>query len=140
MADFDYKIRFNDPTHINFYVPCYSQEFREAILKELEKMKEIDFIELSILPFAAPMVCFLKGNGSLRVTIDFQMINKIVVNNAYPLHRIDDQIDSLHGSAWFTTLDLTKGYLQINLYIGFQKNTPFTTPMGLYQWKVLPMV
>ena len=67
------------------------------------------------------------------------MINKNVVNNAYPLHRIDDQIDSLRGSAWFTTLDLTKGYHQINLNIGSQKNKPFTMPMGLYQWKVLPM-
>ena len=43
------------------------------------------------------------------------MINKNIINNAYPLHRIDDQIDSMRGSAWFTTLDLTKGYHQMNL-------------------------
>ena len=72
------------------------------------------------------------------MTIDFQIINKNVVNNAYFLHRIDDQIDSLRGSAWFTTLDLTKespdefGYWFLQIY-------GITTPMRLYQWKVLPM-
>ena len=43
------------------------------------------------------------------------MINKNDINDAYPLHRIDDQIDSMCGSAWLTTLNLTKGYHQMNL-------------------------
>ena len=51
-------------------------------------------------------------------SIDFRMINKNIINNAYPLHRIDDQIDSMRGATWFTTLDLTKGYHQMNLDIG----------------------
>ena len=73
---------------------------------------------MSKSPFAAPMVCVQKGDSSLCVTIDFRMINKNFINDAYPLHRIDDQIDSMCGSAWFTTLDLTKGYHQMNLDIG----------------------
>ena len=67
------------------------------------------------------------------------MINKNILNNAYPLHRINNQIDSMRGAGWFTTLDLTKGYHQMNLDIGSCEYTAFTTPMGLYQWKVLPM-
>ena len=43
------------------------------------------------------------------------------------------------GSAWFTTLDLTKGYHQMNLDVSSCEYMAFTTPMGLYQWKVLPM-
>ena len=71
LTDIDYKIRLSDPTPIKSYVPCYSQGVREEILKELDKMKEAYFIEPSISPFAAPMVCVRKGDGSLRVTIDF---------------------------------------------------------------------
>ena len=44
----------------------------------------------------------------------------------------------MRDSAWFTTLDLTKGYCQMNLDTGFRGFTAFKTPMGLYQWKVLP--
>ena len=103
MTDVDYKICLNNPTLIKLYIPCYSQGVREAILKELEKLKEDNFIEPLISPFAAPMVCVQKGDSSLCVTIDFQMINKNIINNASPLHRTYDQIDSMHGSAWFTT-------------------------------------
>ena len=95
----DYKILLSDKNPIKLYIPRYSQGVREAIGKELEKIKKADFIEPSIGHFTTPMVCVQKGNGSLRVTIDFFMIKKNVVNNAYPLHRIDDQIDSLRGSA-----------------------------------------
>ena len=57
LIDFDYKICLNNTTPIKSYVPCYSQGVREAIKKELDKMKEANFIEPSISPFAAPMVC-----------------------------------------------------------------------------------
>ena len=43
------------------------------------------------------------------------------------------------GSAWYTSLGLTKGYHQMNLDVSSCEYTAFTTPMGLYQWKVLPM-
>ena len=64
------------------------------------------------------------------------MINKNVIDSTYPLYWIDDQINSMRGSAWFTTLDLTKGYHQMNLDISSCEYTAFTTPMGLYFWKV----
>ena len=57
----DFKIRLSDTTPIKSYIPCYSQGVREALGKELEKMKEADFIEPSISPFAAPMVCVKKA-------------------------------------------------------------------------------
>ena len=72
LTDVDYKIRLNDPKPIKLYIPCYSQGVREAILKELDKMKEANFIEPSISAFAAPMVCVRKGDGRLCVTIIFQ--------------------------------------------------------------------
>ena len=48
LTDVDYKIRLSDPTPIKSYIPRYSQGVREAISKELEKMKEANFIEPSI--------------------------------------------------------------------------------------------
>ena len=51
------------------------------------------------------------------------MINKNVIDNAYPLHWIDDQIDSMRVSTWFATLDLTKGYHQMNLDTGSREYT-----------------
>ena len=43
------------------------------------------------------------------------------------------------GAKWFTTLDLTKGYHQMKLAEESKEITAFSTPRGLFQWKVLPM-
>ena len=107
--------------------------------EEISKLKKADLIKPSISPFAAPTVCVKKKDGSLRVCINFCMVNKNIIDDAYPLHWIDDQIDCMAGSQVFTTLDLTKGYHQMKLDPESKEITAFTTPRGLYQWKVLPM-
>ena len=67
------------------------------------------------------------------------MVNKKVTNNAYPMHRVEDQLKAMSRSLVFSTLDLTKGYHQMKLAEGSREITAFTTPRGLVQWKVLPM-
>ena len=74
LTDVEYKIHLNDPAPIKLYIPCYSQGVRGAILKELDKMKEADFIEPSISPFAAPMVCVVK-----KVTVVF--VSQLILND-----------------------------------------------------------
>ena len=67
------------------------------------------------------------------------MVNKDVITNAYPFHRIEDQLQAMAGAKWFTTLDLTKVYHQNKLAEESKEITTFSTPRGLFQWKVLPM-
>ena len=43
------------------------------------------------------------------------------------------------GAKYFTTLDLTKGYHQMQLDLESKEITAFTSPKRLYQWLVLPM-
>ena len=77
--------------------------------------------------------------SSLHVIIDFCMVNKNVVNDAYPMHRVEDQLEAMSGCSVFTTLDLTKGYHQMKLAESSKEITAFSSPKGLFQWKVLPM-
>ena len=67
------------------------------------------------------------------------MVNKNVINDAYPMHRVEDQLEAMSGSSVFTTLDLTKGYHQMRLAEESKEITAFSSPKGLFQWKVLPM-
>ena len=52
--------------------------------------------------------------------------------------RIDKQLEAMAGCVVFTTLDLTKGYHQLILHPKSKPITAFSTPDGLFQWKVLP--
>ena len=67
------------------------------------------------------------------------MVNKNVVNDAYPMHRVEDQLEAMSGASVFTTVDLTKGYHQMQLAEESREITAFLSPKGLFQWKVLPM-
>ncbi|KAL5517635.1 hypothetical protein EMCRGX_G003217 [Ephydatia muelleri] len=54
-----------------------------------------------------------------------------------PIPRVDDTLDTLVGSKFFTTLDLASGYWQVEVAPEDQPKTAFTTPEGLYQFKSL---
>ena len=85
------------------------------------------------------MVCFSKPDGLLRVCIDFRKVNKDIVFDSYPMHRIDEQLENMAGARFFTTLDLTKGYHQMVINDKSKEFTAFITLKGFFQWKVLPM-
>ena len=82
----EYYIRLADGTPVKSYVPRRSPAVVKAIESELEKLERAEFIEPSISPYSAPTVCVKKLDGTLRVTIDFRMVNKKVINDAYPMH------------------------------------------------------
>src|SRR3569833_1949864 len=67
------------------------------------------------------------------------MLNKLTFLNRYPLPRIDDLIDKLHGAKVFSSIDLQSGFYQIPIVPQDIPKTAFTTPFGLYEWIVLPM-
>lgn len=60
-----------------------------------------------------------------------------IINNAYPMYCIDNQLEAMAGSTVFTTLGLTKGYHQLLLHPNSKPVTALLTHDGLYRWKVL---
>ena len=80
-----------------------------------------------------------KKDGSLKLVVDYRDWNKQIEKNSWPLPNINDVIDSLDESCYFSNIDLTSGYFQMALDVEFQNVTAFVTPLGLYKWKRLPM-
>ena len=52
--------------------------------------------------------------------------------------RFEDLIDQLGLAKVLTTLDLARGYWQMKVKESDREKTAFTTPYGLYQFKVMP--
>lgn len=71
-------------------------------------MKQANLIEENESPYASPMECVPKPDGQLRFYIDFRIVNKDMVNNAYPMHYIEQQLESMAGATVFTNLNLTQ--------------------------------
>ena len=88
---------------------------REEAHREVSKMLEQDVIEPSDSPWASPVVLVRKKDGSLRYCIDYRKLNDVTIKDSYPLPRIDESLDSLSHTKYFSTLDLASGYWQIGL-------------------------
>ena len=96
------------------------------------------WIERSSSAYGAPLLFVPKPDGSLRMCIDYRGLNKIIVKNKFPMPRIDDLIDNLVGSKYFSTLDLAAGYHQLKLQQTDVPKTAFNNQFGKFEWQVLP--
>ncbi|PHJ17658.1 retrotransposon ty3-gypsy subclass, partial [Cystoisospora suis] len=114
--------------------------------KKLSKLKELlqtliekGFIVPSSLPIAAP-VFFVekKGTEDLRLVIDYRELNKITIKDDYPIPRVHDLIDRLGKAQWFSKLDLTSGYYQVQVAESDQWKTTFRTRYGTFHFRVTP--
>jgi hypothetical protein len=53
------------------------------------------FIRPSISSWGALMLFVKKNDRSMRMCIDYQELNKVMIKNRYPFPRIDDLLDQL---------------------------------------------
>ncbi|KZR98045.1 Uncharacterized protein APZ42_006736, partial [Daphnia magna] len=91
------------------------EALKETVKSKIEIMLKNKIIRDSHSPFSAAIVMVPKKDGELRLCIDYRPLNKITIKDRYPLPRIDDTVDALCGSMYFSTLDLLSGYWQIEI-------------------------
>ena len=72
------------------------------------------------------------------VAIDYRALNSVTKLDKFPLPRIDDLIDQLGRSHFFTTLDLASGYWQIRVDEESREKTAFIMQQGLFEFHVMP--
>ena len=84
------------------------------------------------------MLLVKKKDGSSRLCVDYKQLNKMTIKNKYPLLRIDDLMDQLHGSLVFSKIDLRSGYHQIFVKADDVQKTAFRSRYGHYEYVVMP--
>lgn len=112
---------------------------RNEVESQVSELLRLGYIQPSVSPFGAPVLFVPKPDGSLRMCIDYRVLNKVTVKNRYPLPRIDQLLDQLGGARVFSSIDLASGYYQIRIPEEDVAKTAFRTHIGHYEWKVLPM-
>ena len=110
---------------------------RQAAEDKVREMAAGGVIEPSSSPWAAPAVLVRKKDGSWRFCVDYRRLNKVTRKDSYPLPRIDNALDYIGGSSWFSSLDLCSDR-QVELAYEARPKTAFTIGQGLWQFCVMP--
>ena len=112
---------------------------RDAILKELQVLRQAQLVEPSTSAWVSPVLIVPKKDGAKRFCIDYRKLNSVTMRDRYPIPLIDDVIDRLHNMQYFSKMDLRSGFWQVPLDARDAHKSAFTTPVGLFQWRVMPM-
>ena len=74
-----------------------TDELKE-LKEQLQELQEKGYIRPSSSPWGSPVLFVRKKDGSLRMCIDYRILNEVTIKNKYPLPRINDLFDQLQVS------------------------------------------
>ena len=101
-------------------------------------MLKAGVVRPSISPWSFPVTMVKKKDNSLRFCVDYRKLNSVTVTEHTPLPYIEDLLNRVANSCYFSALDLAWGYWQIALDQESMEKTSFVTVDGQYEFLVLP--
>lgn len=105
------------------YVSFYLKSEVDEMVKDMHKQW---VIEESSSSGCFPVVLKQKKDGPFRFCVYFRKLNDKTIKDSYPLPRIDQTLDKLAGSSWFSTLDLKSRYCQVKIFFEDREKTAFS--------------
>ncbi|XP_062701336.1 uncharacterized protein LOC134285160 [Aedes albopictus] len=123
----------------------FPESTKKQINAEIEEMHRQGIIKPSKSPWNAPVLCIPKkdldseGNKKYRIVVDFRALNLVTKPFVYPIPLINDILDSLGDSQYFSTIDLKSGFYQVPINPKDAAKTAFSTPKGHFEFTRMPM-
>ena len=105
---------------------------------QLQELLDKGLMRPSTSSWGAPVWFAKKKDKTLRMCIDYRQWNRFMIQNRYPLSRIDDLFDQLRGARVYTKIDLRTGYHQLRVRETDIPKTAFRTCYGHFEFTVMP--
>ena len=106
VKNFKMSINLVDDVPVNAAYRKVPPHLYSEVRNFVEDMKTNGWIRESFSSYSSPIVCGRKKDGGLRLCVDYRKLNAKTPPDAQPIPRIQDILDSLGGSNFFTTLDM----------------------------------
>ena len=116
---------------------------KRKVRRQIEELKRGEIITESNSAWNSPLLVVPKkldssGEKRWRLFIDYRHLNEKTVGDAYPLPDINEILDQLVQSKYFSCLDMVLGYHQIEVAEEDRAKTAFSTKEGHWEYKRLP--
>ena len=138
IKDFKMAINLVDDVPVNAAYRKIPPHLYAEVKNYVEDLRTNGWIRESYSSYSSPIVCVRKKDGQMRLCVDYRALNSKTIPDSQPIPRIQDILDTLGGSQWFSTLDMSKAYHQGYIDEKFRHLTAFVTPWTIYEWIRIP--
>ncbi|XP_041435047.1 uncharacterized protein K02A2.6-like [Xenopus laevis] len=113
---------------------------KEPVEKELERMEHYGIVSrVKHSSWAAPIVVVPKKDKTIRLCGDYKVtVNRCIEPEPYPLPNVEDLFATLAGGKYFSKIDLSNAYQQLELDPDSKTFLTINTHKGLFQYQRLP--
>ena len=108
---------------------CIPPHMYDDVRAHIQEMLDIGAIQKSHSPWDSAVVLVWKKDISLGFCIDLRKLNNWTIKDAYSLPHINESLDSLQGSQWFSSLSPKSGYWQVTMD---EESKPLTAQWGCW--------
>ena len=109
----EYIIELSTDQPIAIPVRQYSLKKSSLIKQAVEELKKLKILQASKSPYCARALVVPKHDGTPRLVIDYQSLNKVTKKDKFPLPIIKDTLRRMGDAIFFTTMDLASGFCNI---------------------------
>ncbi len=133
-------VRLNTGDSAPISSPPYRKSHTESkvIQKHIKGLLEKGIIRESNSDWASPVLLVSKPDGGVRLCIDYRRLNQVLKDDKFPMGRLDDLFDCLHGTKYFSKLDIQSGFYNFQIHEDDREKTAFITHEGLYEFNRVP--
>ncbi|XP_050877531.1 uncharacterized protein LOC127081304 [Lathyrus oleraceus] len=82
-----------DTRHVSMAPYRMSPAKLSELKSQLKDLLDKKFVRPSVSPWGPPMLLVKKKDSSMRLCVDYRQLNKVTINNKYPLLKTDDLMD-----------------------------------------------
>lgn len=109
----------------------------DQIKRNIQELWQKGHIRPRSSPYGSPIASVQKKNDTWRLCIDYCAFNNIIVQNTYPIPRIDDLLGQLKQAKYYN-IDIKIGYHQVPIEPSNVWKITFKSKEILFKWIVMP--
>ena len=112
--------------------------FEDKISQSIQELLDSNIIRHSKSPYNSPLVIVPKKDNSIRLCVDYRKLNEKTVKESFYFPDSGEIFDKLGGNSFFSTLDMQKGYYQVQMSKSSIEKTAFSCPQGHFEFLRMP--
>jgi hypothetical protein len=116
----------------------YAHTQKDELERQCDEMLRQGVIRQSSSAFSSSALLIRKADDTWWFCVDYRALNDATIKDKFPIPVVEELLDELRDTKFFTKLDMRSGYHQVLMFPDDVEKTAFRTHQGLFEFRVMP--